>query len=369
MDTLNLHIEQFKCFTQADIELNNLTILTGANAAGKSTVIQSLLLLHQAKWSGRLSSENGLNMVSVSLQNEAMAFDYGNADDVTNRNAKSDVILSLGNAKLSYPLLREHDEGWLTFDFQDGALDALPFGADSMRYLTAERLGPRYEVPRSTSAKDGCGCHGQHTATVFDATVLNPAHDRRWLHKEDGNFSIQRDQWIDYIFPNMRINVMPLTEKKCQVTILNGYINKRSVATNVGFGISYALPVILDALLVEEGGWLIVENPEAHLHAKAQSNMGYFLGCMAAAGVRVVVETHSEHIVNGIRRAALTPESLLKAEHVNIYYFNQENPQQRYQLINIDGSGNLTDFPIDFFDQQRQDLLQLMKLAHSHNAK
>ena len=60
---------------------------------------------------------------------------------------------------------------------------------------------------------------------------------------------------------------------------------------NTGFGFTYALPIVLDGLMAPAGSMMIVENPEAHLHPRAQSNMGYFLGRMAAAGVRIIVET------------------------------------------------------------------------------
>lgn len=93
-----------------------------------------------------------------------------------------------------------------------------------------------------------------------------------------------------------------------------------NAATNVGFGITYALPILVSGLTVPEGGMLLVENPEAHLHAKAQSNMGYFLARMAAAGVRVIIETHSEHIVNGIRRMIVEGKSEMSHKDMTIYF-------------------------------------------------
>ena len=74
---------------------------------------------------------------------------------------------------------------------------------------------------------------------------------------------------------------------------------------------------------------LIVENPEAHLHAKAQSNMGYFLARMAAAGVRVIIETHSEHIVNGIRRMIVEGRTGMSADDRSIYFFQDKNGDKK----------------------------------------
>ena len=119
----------------------------------------------------------------------------------------------------------------------------------------------------------------------------------------------------------------------------------------------------INGLLTKEDGWLVVENPEAHLHPKAQSNMGYFLACMASAGVRVVIETHSEHVVNGIRRFALKQNSPLKPDDVAIYFFKNNNDNREIEKIDIDENGNLSDLPVDFFDQVRQDMHEIIQLG------
>ena len=135
-----------------------------------------------------------------------------------------------------------------------------------------------------------------------------------------------------------------------------------NAATNVGFGITYALPILVSGLTVPEGGMLLVENPEAHLHAKAQSNMGYFLARMAAAGVRVIIETHSEHIVNGIRRMIVEGKTDMLHDDMTIYFFQNKNGEKNIMEITMDDMGNLSEFPVDFFDQVRQDMSELMKL-------
>ena len=164
------------------------------------------------------------------------------------------------------------------------------------------------------------------------------------------------DSWVNYIFPGIALRIQQTGSQNYQVLVNDKIHNVTTYATNIGFGISYALPIIVESLLAKENGWLVVENPEAHLHAKAQSNMGYFLGVMAASGIRTIIETHSEHIVNGIRRAATTGTNL-SPKDVNVYFFKNKS---EYDLITIDEKGNLSDFPVDFFDQSRQDLLEII---------
>jgi predicted ATPase len=91
--------------------------------------------------------------------------------------------------------------------------------------------------------------------------------------------------------------------------------------TNMGFGVSYALPIVLGALTAANGGLIIIENPEAHLHPAGQSQMGIFLARMASAGVQVIAETHSDHVLNGVRRAI--GEGVLSSEDAIVHFFGE----------------------------------------------
>ncbi len=73
--------------------------------------------------------------------------------------------------------------------------------------------------------------------------------------------------------------------------------------TNVGFGLTHALPVIVACLAAEPGTMLVVENPEAQLHPRGQVSIGRLLALTAASGVQVIIESHSDHVLNGIRLA------------------------------------------------------------------
>ena len=68
----------------------------------------------------------------------------------------------------------------------------------------------------------------------------------------------------------------------------------------------------------------MVENPEAHLHPSAQAAMGEFLAISAASGIQVILETHSDHVLNGIRRAV--KKGLITHHDVAIHFFTGEVP-------------------------------------------
>jgi predicted ATPase len=127
--------------------------------------------------------------------------------------------------------------------------------------------------------------------------------------------------------------------------------------TNMGFGVSYALPIVVQGLATVPGGMLIVENPEAHLHPAGQSAMGRFLGLLAADGVQVIVETHSDHVLNGICLATIEDRHPLKRQDVLIHAFlNEPHDGTRTLAIEINKQGGFTQNPTGFFDQSANDL-------------
>jgi predicted ATPase len=353
MNKLGLYINGFKCFVDKHFELNNLTLLTGANASGKSSVIQALLILKNA------SESEEANCV-LTLENPRFAFDFGYADSLINRELQEDKV-TIGideNGLVSFDGEKQNQDRKLVVEVSCPDLLKKVF-ANGLTYLNAERQGPRYEYVLTSTAEMNCGCHGENTGNVINDNWNSRIAGNRLPENnvETAFFNIALDKWVDYIFPGIAVRVTPVGSHSFKVIVRDNNHNVNTDSTNIGFGISYALPILVSALLAKENSWLIVENPEAHIHAKAQSNMGYFLGMMAAAGLRVVAETHSEHIVNGIRKATIV-SGRLKPEEMNIYFFKGKSESE---LITVDKYGNLSDFPVDFFDQSRQDMLEIIK--------
>lgn len=354
MNSLELHIKGFKCFSDSRFELNGLTLLTGANASGKSSVIQALLFLKAA-------SEVGSTQAHLDLSDFRYAFDFGSPDSLINNDQEDDeVFITLADGGITFN--GEQQSYGRILNVSVDKIDAIRSLFDrGVTYFCAERQGPRYEYVRKNAEADGCGCHGENTGNVVsDNWNVKIAGDRLPIYaREDVLFNIALDKWIDYIFPGIAVRIKHVGSQNYKVIIRDNKHNVATEATNIGFGISYSLPILVGALLARKGGWLVVENPEAHIHAKAQSNMGYFLGMMAGSGLRVLVETHSEHVVNGIRRAAVV-SGRFAPEDINIYFFSGRNNNT---LISMDTRGNLSDFPVDFFDQSRQDMLEIIKVS------
>lgn len=362
-----LKIVNFKCIRSFDAKLNELTVLTGANGSGKSSIVQSILLFRSIM--EMTKARNGSYKIAL---NGYHSMRPGSFDDIC-RVGKDSVTLELdGNATVTLTHLDDEDENPLTRHLTGRAeaqvevadLAALPqWVTDSnLYYLNAERVGPKWESDINKTETSDAGDHGEFSGNMLlDASYKYPRVIPEKLFREDttDNFNIQTDIWMSHICSDVAFKAELRTAEKCHVKIRQ---NSQTLASpNTGFGYTYALPIVLNGLMAPKGSMMIVENPEAHLHPKAQSNMGFFLGKMAAAGVRILVETHSEHLVNGIRRAALSRLGL-STDDITIYFCDESNPDGNPTEITIDSHGNLSDFPVDFFDQVRQDMLEIIRL-------
>jgi predicted ATPase len=132
-------------------------------------------------------------------------------------------------------------------------------------------------------------------------------------------------------------------------------------AVNVGFGLTYALPVIVAILSAEKDAILFIENPESHLHPKGQAKLAELICLAAQAGVQIVVETHSEHIFNGIRKAIY--QHKIEKEKIKVHYFDLiDNRTSDSKEIKFSDNGRILNYTEGLFDQFDNDLDELLGL-------
>ena len=111
---------------------------------------------------------------------------------------------------------------------------------------------------------------------------------------------------------------------------------------HTGFGLTQTLPIVVAVLAARRGDVILIENPEVHLHPGAQSLIGRMLADVARAGVQVVVETHSDHVLNGVRRSVKA--AVLSGEQVAIHFFRPRSDDEPSVLApTMDDSGNIDD--------------------------
>jgi predicted ATPase len=363
----SLGITNFKAFRSLDIELHPLTVLTGLNSTGKSTVIQAILLAQIASQSSRYVPLNGLfglalgealDVLHSSADKQVIEFRLSGRNEELVRLVVPDdraVTLEIQNASDSgtSPVIESFDPAT-----RDGHVDA---------YLSAERLGPRdfLEISAVQDARIGVGHQGQYTGHALAQsdsvrvrdTLLHPDTQKDSL---GAKLEAQAQAWLSTIVRPVLVKAEWLSGANAATLRFKDreLIADWSRPTNVGFGFSYALPIIVAALTAMPGTLLLVENPEAHLHPTGQSRIGRFLAQVAASGVQVIVETHSDHVINGMRLEVAQSQSLPK-EDVVIHFFGAGNVPVK---IEVQSLGALTSWPSGFFDQSELDLGQLARL-------
>jgi predicted ATPase len=357
-----LVIEGFKRFEAQSLEIKPLTVLAGGNGAGKTSAIHALLLAFHA-----MDRHNDFTAL-----NGPYGLELGWFEDIVNVNSRDN----------SFSVTLRGDPGdeaeWV-FSQGDTELYASvlgPHGTDAIfirreargfQYLGAERNGPRITHEASALPTDmlAVGCRGEFAAHVIEklgSIVVDPA---RILPSSDAPplVKAQTEQWLSRIARPVEIDTA--TFNGTDVVSLSFRSPGRPPwvrPTNMGFGVSYALPVVLAALTAPIGGLLIVENPEAHLHPAGQSEAGMFLAQMASAGIQVMVETHSDHVLNGIRRAIAESRGL-RADDAIVHFFGDADSP--ILPLTFTPTGGMSDWPRGFFDQYQLDVAKITRVRRA----
>ncbi len=361
-----LKIKNFKCFIDQEVEFNNLTILTGANGNGKSTIIQALLLSRLAIEANQRNFDkidlNEKNILSLGNAQQIIPISSDTVDNVVFELKRNDIVAKKISLDVS-----DGDALFVKTSIEANPYISWPIDKKEFYYLGAERLGPRIVSPIKAMDYVHVGVQGEFTAQVMGdpSFKIKIDSERRLIgFSEISPLNEQVNAWIDYIFPGVRISAYyDPNLMVAQIRVENNYSRSfPTLESNVGFGVSYVLPIIVDGLIAKKESLLIVENPEVHLHPAAQSRMGFFLANMAAAGVNVVVETHSDHVLNGIQIAV--GERKLDSSKVVVNYLeeNTEKNVPSVKPIRMTEKGELTAWPKGFFDQTQVDFVKMLKL-------
>ena len=373
-----IELQFFKCFTLLKLPVGPLTLLSGANASGKSSVMQALVLLHQTmrdhEWSTRLMLNGtsirlgtasaliddvfGRRTCAIALLDGDTAYEWGFAGDRDEMSMAVERVRVRGSEESHPHFLRN----LLPVDFDEPQwANPLVGRLSRLTYLTAERLGPRehyaLEDPQLTPV---VGPTGEHAASVLYSGGDLPVLDSLAVPDVPPTRLRQVGARMEQFFPGCALTVEKVPRAS---SVALGF--RTSSATDfhapvhTGFGLTQVFPIVVAALSVGREDLLLIENPEGHLHPAGQARMGEFLAEVAAAGVQVMLETHSDHVLNGVRRAV--KNGALAPGDVALHFFRPRHDAERdgvaqVQSPHLDGEGNVDDWPDGFFDQFDKDM-------------
>lgn len=361
----NIELDNFKCFEQESFRMRPLTIIAGGNAAGKSSVIQSLLLLVQSKLdiadSGRLRLDDKLiNLVS----SEQIRYERSESPEIVISVYDDSIDDEIGVTITDAVKADKQPECKMSANIGE-ALSKLALFSDEFVYLHANRLSPQFEYLKGNDERfdSRLGDRTGHR-TVFRLQEALDNNESVYIEslKRNGKSGVSANlnMWISYILGTQvsvsadgnpsegKARLMFTTQSATSVTALN-----------MAFGNTYILPIILGVLTAKPGALLIVENPEAHLHPKAQLRMGEFLAKAAQGGLQVVVETHSDHLLNGVRVAA--KKHMIDATNVALHFIEDVDGEHHATEIELYDDGTLDKWPPGFFDEWEKALRDIIR--------
>jgi predicted ATPase len=200
------------------------------------------------------------------------------------------------------------------------------------------------------------GIKGENAAYIYLAEQEKYIYDHFIYNNE--NLEIQStiklgeavDYWLNFmgikelkpesINDIIQLNLQSSSSEKVRVSI-----------ADVGFGVSQIFPIILEGLRMKKQGTLLLEQPEIHLHPKLQMQMADYFIALALSNKNVIVETHSDHIINRLVRRVVEDESGFLKNYIQIYFISSNGEGSIYEEVKLDDTRGIINWPVDFFDQ------------------
>ena len=371
LDQLDLRF--FKCFSRLQLPLAPLTLLTGLNASGKSSILQALVLLHQTMREHEWTTKLALNGSCVRLGTMPAvvdevfgrrSFEIGLTDDEntcdwTFEGDRRDMSMAVQRVSVNGRSVEDPQSlRYLLPPDEDLAapVASLARRLRDLTYITAERVGPQEAyVLEDPHVVNVVGPRGEHAVSVLHWSRDELVSADLALPDAPASRFRQVEQRMRTLFPGCTLDLQQAPRANA-VTLGLRTSNDTSfhLPTHTGFGLTQCLPIVIAALSASKGDILVVENPEIHLHPAGQALMGQFMADVARAGIQVLVETHSDHVLNGIRRAVKTGH--LAVDRIAIHFFRPRSDAQP-QVVSplMDDSGNIDSWPEGFFDQFDKD--------------
>ncbi len=367
-----IKVQNFKSLLNSEIALSNLNLLTGINGMGKSSLIQVLLLLRQS-----YNKRESLTELHLNLEKDLC--ELGVEKDIITRNTKDNFIhfalnTSLGIIDLTYSMDKQGEKDVIEQkNFILGTeFKEFPLFSKRFQYIGAERISPRSKHKISESMAVTKNQLSEQKGQCEYTIDFLERHRKKEIHLELLQFPDvenkelleQVDAWMGVISPNIKI-IPKRSGNTLELTIKHYGEDYKPI--NVGFGISYSLPIVVALLSAQAGDLIIIENPEAHLHPKGQSKLAELMCLAAQAGVQIFCETHSDHIVNGtlvnIYEHSKDKNKGISHENVNISFFRRDENVGNSKVVRIliNEIGRIQNHTEDFFDQYSIDIRKLIK--------
>ncbi|HEX3130813.1 MAG TPA: AAA family ATPase [Thermoanaerobaculia bacterium] len=184
---------------------------------------------------------------------------------------------------------------------------------------------------------------GSHIPTILASTLLSEPGE--WTMLADALAEFGRSSGLF-----SRVEVRRLGSGESDPFQIRVHIGGKAInLIDVGYGVSQIIPIVVDSLRGHRGGTFLLQQPEVHLHPRAQAELGSFLGMLAKQqDKRFVVETHSDHLLDRIRMDVRDRKNGLEPDDVSLLYFDRSSGEGRIHQLELDARGNLMNVPVGY---------------------
>lgn len=372
-----MHIHALKSIKDMTVNCSKMNLFVGTNSSGKSTFIQAILLAAQNG-----IEKMGLNgkLISLGEYREVRNY-YMNNHSIKievwqdNKNEPTWIEFVENKEDETYNIITSEGEDYVIIDdLLDSDYDGnLPLTSEiGFHYLSCHRIGVRDIYEKNMINDYDFGIDGQYALSYLLKKEGNNIDDKLFVKRDHLTNSLldQVNYWLNYIV-GMTLSIIDLKKTNyLQVKYNNNPANMSSEILysrpiNVGSGVSYLISILITCLASDENDIMIIENPEIHLHPKAQSRLCEFLYFICKANRQLFVETHSDHIFNGVRVGIANHN--MEAKDISLNFFALNNFETLCNPIKIGEYGKIIgtndDMDInDLFDQFEIDLDKMLGL-------
>lgn len=168
--------------------------------------------------------------------------------------------------------------------------------------------------------------------------------------------------WLKELGLIYSFKVQPIApnRKEYEVRIQRTAESASVFLTDVGFGVSQILPVLVLLFYVPEGSTVILEQPEIHLHPAVQAGLAdVFIDAIKRRKVQIILESHSEHLLQRLQRRIA--EEVISQEDIKLYFTSIEEGRSKLTTLELDEYGNINNWPAGFFGDTMGEAAAMMR--------
>jgi predicted ATPase len=233
-------------------------------------------------------------------------------------------------------------------------------------------IGPLREEPSRRYVYEDeiteIGVKGENAAYIYSRDKDKPVPPHYFYDCKSNSFkqklkktlSTAVQEWLDLM--NIKGFKSEVINDIVYLNLNSNSASKTRVSiADVGFGVSQIFPILLEGLRMPQRNTLLLEQPEIHLHPNLQMQLSDYFIALAMSGKKVMVETHSDHIINRLVRRIVEDETGTLKNLIGIYFISATDSGSVYEEVCIDENYGVTNWPVDFFDQTALEQESILK--------